>query len=106
MNGIQTVVCEELKNLFDPSDLGYLQYWLANSYAVALTEPNEEIKIEVGFGYMYAYFGDDYFFVAGNRVFDSKGNKVDIAKPILAVVVLDPNVTFEKGENNTWNLKK
>ncbi len=55
---------------------------------------------------MYAYFGTEHFFVAGVRAFDSNNKEFKAERGILAVVVLDSNVTFEKSENNAWNLKK
>ncbi len=39
-NGLRTIVSKELKNLFAPSELKFLHYWLANKYAMGILDRN------------------------------------------------------------------
>ena len=107
-------VSDRMKSLFKSEDLRGLT---GDTSGVALCNSAMQVNPRVNdgnaFGAFYVFFqmtfiGEDVdkVIIGTRRLFTSDGKETENNRYVIAVVLLEPDVTFTKGENNTWNLNK
>ena len=99
---------EGLKNLFISDEFSNRYRWLANkginAIDVSITPTENCAIIFSGYRLGIGSPRTQNFEVATWGLFRSDKSETEKKADITAVVLLKPNVTFTKGENDTWNL--
>ena len=109
VNKTYGTLSDRMKNLFGSDDLQ-----LSSGGYVTLANTAIRANLNVGgvdnFGAYFCCFqsaicvDEGYITLASKRLFTSDGVETEFSSCVVAVVLLNPNVTFTNVENDTWNL--